>query len=151
MSKSLSSNIRTLVDKTQSLGAGVVDSTGLIISSYGFHAEKDKDELAAFLIGMSPKGLNEALDDVINEYIVMGDKFKIYCYWLDAKASFLLYVICEHNARGQVVRTQLHTTAANLKEELLADSLVAEGQRLKQPRHMSGDRWPAQDFENILK
>lgn len=144
-------SIRTLVDKTESLGAGIVDSSGLIISSYGFHAEKDKEELAAFLIAMSPKALNEALDDVINEYIVMGNKFKIYCYWLDSKASILLYVICEHNARGRVVRTQLHATAASIREELLADSLVAEGQRLKQPRHMSGDRWPAQDFENFLK
>ncbi len=151
MSKKLSASMRTLVDKTESLGAGIVDSSGLMISSYGFHAEKDKEELAAFLIGMSPKGLNKALDDVVNEYIIMANKFKIYCYWLDSEASILLYVICKQNARGQLVRTELHATAANLKAELLNDSLVAEGQRLKQPRHMSGDRWPAQDFENILK
>jgi len=150
MSRNISQIVSSLVDKTQSLGGGLVDSEGLLIHSNGYHAKKDKDEFAVYLLAMSPKNINTCLADELKEYIILGKDYKIYCYWL-AKADYLLYLLTKADAQGKIVRTNMHTAANNIEQKLAGDSVTAVSQRLEQPRHMSSDRWPAADFENILK
>ena len=150
MSKNISQIVSSLVDKTQSLGGELVDSEGLLIHSSGYHAKKDKDEFAVYLLAMSPKNINEFLSQDFKEYIILGNDYKIYCYWLD-NANYLLYLLTKVGAQGKIVRSNLHSSAKAIEQKLTTSSVTAVSQRLEQPRHMSGDRWPAQDFENILK
>lgn len=150
MSKKIAPIINSLVNVTQSLGVGLVDSGGLLIYSSGHHANKDKDEFIVYLWAMSPKKLDSFLDDRVREYIILSDKHKIYCYWLD-NAKYLLYVLAKEDAQGKIVRSNLHATAKKIEQVCNFDSIISVSQRLEQPRHMSSDRWPAEDFENILK
>ncbi len=150
MSRSISQIISSLVDKTQSLGGGLVDSKGLLIHSSGYHGKKDKDEFAVYLLAMSPKNINSYLADELKEFIILGKDFKIYCYWLDG-AQYLVYLLAKSDIRGKTLRTYLHEAATNIEQRLNPSSVTAVSQRLEQPRHMSSDRWPAADFENILK
>ncbi len=150
MSRNISQIISSLVDKTQSLGGGLVDSSGLLVHSSGHHGNKNKDEFAVYLFAMSPKKLDVFLDDNVKEYIILSEKYKIYCYWLD-NAQYLLYILTKETAQGKIVRTNLHSAAKKIEQDLNLSSAIPISQRLEQPRHMSSDRWPAQDFENILK
>ncbi len=134
MQASLSELLTYLLNTTDSLGVGYIDSNGLVIESKGAHAGKNPDYLACELSHYQPNVLAANLDDELSEQVIMGQSIHFYIRWLPEQRS-LMYAMTEAHVQGGPIRYALFQT---IKTFYLISQKVELGmairERLEQPR-----------------
>jgi len=134
MQQSLSCILETLLNETDSLGVGCLDTNGLLIDSKGEHSGKDAHKLACYLSHIQPNNLANYLGDSVTENIIMGHQHHFYLKWL-ADQQHLVYVMTHPKASGSTTRQVLHKSTKKiflLMQERASG--VTLSQRLEQPR-----------------
>lgn len=134
MRKDLPMVLETLLNTTDSLGVGCIDSNGLLVESKGEHAGKNPHELACHLSHCYQNSLADYLQETFSEHIMIGLEYHFYLRWLPQK-SFLMYVMTHPGASGGTTRHALykHSKKLYLSMQHYASGM-ALGERLEQPR-----------------
>lgn len=130
--------LRFLVDKSGGLGAGVADTTGLILQSHGLHDGYVADEVAAHLSHMKPPKFGELTQDTLVETSLVGRRHAFHMRWLNGEQHFV-YVMISAKASSRVTRLALAKSAPSFERALgllkgKPKLAAPESERLEQPR-----------------
>lgn len=128
----MSQPLRTLLDGSAGLGAGLVDSSGLLVAACGLHDGHDAAALSALLAARWPQRLAALLgDEGVCEDVVLLQRYGFCLHWL--ADGHLVYLMTRREQALSGARRHLQRTAAELSD-LSAASGVAQRERLEQPR-----------------
>ena len=139
MERPLITLLRFLLDKSGGLGAGVADTTGLILQSQGLHDGYQAEEVAAHLSHMKPPKFNELTQDTLVETSFVGERHAFYMRWLTGGQHFI-YVMATAKTHNRVIRLAMAKSASSFERALglakqgKVDSATAVSERLEQPR-----------------
>lgn len=137
MASPLSQPLRTLLDSSAGLGAGLVDSSGLLIAACGLHDGQDAEALSALLAARWPQRLTGLLgDEGPGEEVVLLARYGFCLHWL--ANGHLVYLMTRREQALSGARRHLQRAALELTD-LGAASGVAPRQRLEQPRQFPRD------------
>jgi len=145
MERPLITLLRFLVDKSDGLGAGIADTTGLILQSHGQHGGYQPEEVAAHLSHMKPPRFSELTQDTLVETSLVGQTYAYYMRWLEGGQHFI-YVMASSKAHNRVIRLSMVKSASSFERALglspdgKLESTVAAGERLEQPRKFMGGK-----------
>lgn len=137
MRDSVLKTLESICDKTECIGAGLVDTNGLLIHSSGAHAAKTPSELAVFLSHSKPSDLEQFLGKPVTEQILLSEDYTLFVRWF-AEGTFLLYGMTKAGVRSSAVRHALRLAEETIEPALVQDKLFTPlRKRLEQPRKLT--------------
>ena len=150
MRRPLASLLETLLNRSESLGVGLVDANGLLVEACGFHDGKDANELAVHLPYANPAGFELFLEERWVEHIMVGVFFNLYVRWLPNYKHLVYCMTPTVGVSGGPVRYALKNTCEDIAE--LFDILdMPLRERLEQPRQFTNGRLFGQGVGGLIK
>jgi hypothetical protein len=126
-----------LLDRSETLGVGLVDPHGFLVQSAGEHGGYACVTLAANTRTISNRMtpiLTDVLSEPLREQIILCESYTLYLLTLE-ESDYLLYALAKPNVPGGRVRLALRESATALAPVLAGQALTrSPGQRLEQPR-----------------
>ena len=142
MTRSLRQIFDALLDRTGSLGAGVVDFSGLAVHTSGLHGGLDPQAIAAHLPCLHGGFFAALLEDTLVEDVLIGERYSFYLRRLSGH-TFFMYIMTEDKTSGGTLRYALrHSEEAVVKALCLTETALsaATNERLEQPREFLSER-----------
>lgn len=150
MRRPLTTALEDLLNRSQSLGVGLVDANGLLIECCGEHDGKEPVELAVHLPYAKPGSFELFLEERWVEHILVGVFFNLYLRWLPGYTHLVYCMTPTVGVSGGPVRFALKQSAEELAAQLnMLDAPLS--QRLEQPRKFTNGRLFGQDVGGLIK